>query len=87
MSPNKNFKWITESANNNSDSVFAVAGGINSKIFGTDFSFGMLENLKLLGYVSDEEAKTSMRDFCFRRFMRMLGLPLLEALFWVEVIA
>ena len=83
MSPNKNFKWIAEAAKNNPDSVFAVAGGINSKVFGTNFSFDMPENLKLLGYVSDEEAKTLMRDckaFLFPTFYEGFGLPPLEAM-------
>ena len=83
MSPNKNFMWIAEMAKNNPDSVFAIAGGINSKVFGTNFSFDMPENLKLLGYVSDEEAKTLMRDckaFLFPTFYEGFGIPPLEAL-------
>ena len=83
MSPNKNFKWIAEAAKNNPDSVFAVAGGINSKVFGADFSFDKPDNLKLLGYVSDEEAKTLMRDckaFLFPTFYEGFGIPPLEAL-------
>lgn len=83
MSPNKNFKWIAEAAKNNPECVFAVAGGINSKVFGTDFSFDKPENLHLLGYVSDEEAKTLMRDckaFLFPTFYEGFGLPPLEAM-------
>lgn len=83
MSPNKNFKWIAEMAKLNPNIVFAVAGGINSKVFGTDLNFDMPENLKLLGYVSDEEAKTLMRDckaFLFPTFYEGFGLPPLEAM-------
>lgn len=83
MSPNKNFKWIAKAAKNNPDSVFAVAGGVNSKVFGSNFSFDKPENLKLLGYVTDEEAKTLMREckaFLFPTFYEGFGIPVLEAL-------
>lgn len=82
MSPNKNFRWIAEAAKNNPDSVFAVAGGVNLKVFGLNFSFDKPENLKLLGYVTDEEAKTLMRDckaFLFPTFYEGFGIPPLEA--------
>lgn len=83
MSPNKNFKWIAAAAKNNPESIFAVAGGINSKIFGKDFQFDKPDNLKLLGYVSDEEAKTLMKEckaFIFPPFYEGFGLPPLEAM-------
>lgn len=83
MSPNKNFKWIAEASKNNSEIDFAVAGGINPKVFGTDLNFDMPANLKLLGYVSDEEAKTLMRDckaFLFPTFYEGFGLPPMEAM-------
>ncbi len=83
LSPNKNFKWIAEAAKNNPGSYFAVAGGINSKVFGTEYSFDLPKNLKLLGYVSDEEAKALMQDckaFLFPTFYEGFGIPPLEAL-------
>ena len=47
------------------------------------FDFEVPDNLKFLGYVSDEEAKTLMRDckaFLFPTFYEGFGIPPLEAL-------
>lgn len=83
MTPNKNFRWIAKAAQNNPDVVFAVSGSINQKVFGESFDFEVPENLKFLGYVSDEEAKSLMRDskaFLFPTFYEGFGIPPLEAL-------
>lgn len=83
MAPNKNFKWIANAAKNNPDIVFAVSGSVNNKVFGDIFDFEVPENLKFLGYVSDEEAKTLMRDckaFLFPTFYEGFGIPPLEAM-------
>ena len=67
----------------NPNAVFAVSGAVNSKVFGDNFDFEVPKNLKFLGYVSDEEAKTLMRDckaFLFPTFYEGFGIPPLEAM-------
>lgn len=83
LEPNKNFRWIAEAARKNVDCVFAVAGAINKTVFSDGFGFDCPSNMKLLGYVSDGEAKTLMRDckaFLFPTFYEGFGIPPLEAL-------
>lgn len=83
MEPNKNFKWIAESAKKNPKMLFAVAGSVNKTVFANGLGFECPENMKLLGYVSDEEAKTLMRDckaFLFPTFYEGFGIPPLEAI-------
>lgn len=83
LEPNKNFRWIAEEAKLNQDMIFAVAGSINSNVFADGFGFKCPKNMKFLGYVSDEEAKTLMRDcnaFLFPTFYEGFGIPPLEAI-------
>lgn len=83
LEPNKNFKWIAEVAKENPDQIFAVSGSINEKVFADGLGFECPENMKLLGYVSDEEAKALMRDckaFLFPTFYEGFGIPPLEAI-------
>lgn len=83
LEPNKNFKWIAETAKKNSNEIFAVAGSINKEVFADGLGFECPDNMKLLGYVSDEEAKTLMRDckaFLFPTFYEGFGIPPLEAI-------
>ncbi|MBS6698507.1 MAG: glycosyltransferase family 4 protein [Faecalibacterium prausnitzii] len=83
LEPNKNFKWIAEEAKRNPDCVFAIAGSINKKVFADGMGFECPDNMKLLGYISDREAKTIMRDckaFLFPTFYEGFGIPPLEAM-------
>ncbi len=82
LEPNKNFKWIAEAAKQNPKMIFAVAGSINKRVFSEGLGFDCPDNMRLLGYVSDEEAKTLMRDckaFLFPTFYEGFGIPPLEA--------
>ena len=83
LEPNKNFKWIAEVARCNPQLTFAVAGSLNPKVFANGLGFECPSNMKLLGFVSDEEAKTLMRDckgFLFPSFCEGFGMPPLEAM-------
>lgn len=83
MDPNKNFKWIAEKAKEMPQEVFAVAGSINEKVFAEGLGFERSPNMNLLGFVSDEEAKTLMRDckaFLFPSIYEGFGIPPLEAM-------
>lgn len=83
LEPNKNFRWIAENARRNPNILFVVAGAINKKVFLDGLGFECPNNMKLLGYISDEEAKTLMRDckvFLFPTFYEGFGIPPLEAM-------
>ena len=83
LEPNKNFRWVAEVAKRNPNSMFAVAGALNAKVFANGLGFECPDNMKLLGFVSDEEAKSLMRDakaFLFPSFCEGFGMPPLEAM-------
>ena len=90
--PGKNLSWILESARLQPDITFAVSGNVNKTVFADSSQGGVTagesraakpDNVRLLGYVTDEEAKTLMRDcraFLFPSFYEGFGIPPLEAL-------
>lgn len=83
LEPNKNFKWIADAALKNPEDTFAVAGSINDRVFRDGLGFDVPGNMKLLGYVSDEEAKTLMREckaFLFPSYYEGFGIPPIEAI-------
>ena len=83
LEPNKNFKLIADAAKRDSSQLFVIAGSINERIFSNGVGFECPENIKLIGYISDEEGKTLMRDskaFLFPSFYEGFGIPPLEAL-------
>ena len=82
LAPNKNLKWIVETARLNPSETFAVAGGLNPKVFG-EYDIPEAENVKYLGYVTDEEAKALMancRCFLYPTFYEGFGIPPMEAM-------
>lgn len=83
MEPNKNFEWIAKTALLNPTEIFAIAGSINKKVFAQGLGFECPSNMHLLGYVTDEEAKTLMKEckaFMFPSFYEGFGIPPLEAI-------
>ncbi len=83
MDPNKNFNWIIEKAIRSPFQVYAIAGNINNEVFADKWGGVKPDNVRLLGFVTDEEAKTLMRDckaFLFPSFYEGFGIPPLEAI-------
>lgn len=83
LEPNKNFKWIAQKAKEMPEEIFAISGTINEKIFSDGLGVECPPNMKLLGFVSDSEAKTLMRDckaFLFPSIYEGFGIPPLEAI-------
>ncbi len=82
LAPSKNLKWIAETAKLNPDCIFAVAGGINTAIFG-DREIPRTDNVRYLGYVSDGEAKSLMKNckaFLYPTLYEGFGIPPMEAM-------
>lgn len=82
LSPNKNINWIIETAKKNINEQFVVAGNINLKVFG-DMNLQLPKNVILIGYISDQQAKTLMKNckaFLFPTFFEGFGIPPMEAL-------
>ena len=83
VNKNKNLKWILNVAKINPNIIFAVAGGGNLKVFGEEIDLGTLSNVVYLGRVSDEEAKSLMKNckaFLFPTYYEGFGIPPLEAM-------
>lgn len=78
LSKNKNGKWIIEIAKKNPGYCFAMGG----KIYEEDLN-NMPNNVKLLGFVTDNEACFLMKNckaFLFPSLYEGFGIPPLEAL-------
>lgn len=83
LEPNKNFKWIVEVAKKNPNEMFVVSGSVNSSVFSNETELEKADNIKFIGYASDEEAKVLMREckvFLYPTFYEGFGIPPLEAL-------
>lgn len=83
LAANKNFKWVLYAAKNTPDKQFAIAGGGKLKGVAEALGFSNLPNVHFLGYVTDEDAKTLMRDaeaFVFPTLYEGFGLTPLEAI-------
>lgn len=82
LAPNKNLKWIVETARMNPEDTFVVAGGINSKVFG-EHAIPEADNVVYVGYVSDGEARALMegcKAFLYPTFYEGFGIPPMEAM-------
>lgn len=82
LAPNKNLRWLVETALRNPKETIVIAGGINAKIFGKH-EIPQASNVQYLGYVSDGEAKALMegcKGFLYPTFYEGFGIPPMEAL-------
>lgn len=82
LSPNKNLKWIIETAKMNQESRFIIAGNVNQKVFKGQ-KYPASNNVTYVGYISDNEAKSMMKNckaFIYPTFYEGFGIPPLEAI-------
>ncbi len=84
LSKRKNLAWICEYAKNHPDENFAVSGKAISGLVPEELKdLKTLKNVTLLGYVSDGEVKSLMKNcksFVFPSYYEGFGIPPLEAL-------
>lgn len=82
LSPNKNFKWIVETAKNNKKERFVISG-LKIDLFSNE-QFGKIpENVRFTGYVSDSEMVALIKNsklFLFPTLYEGFGITPLEAL-------
>lgn len=82
LAPNKNLKWLVETARLNPKETIVIAGGLNTKVFAEN-DIPESDNVVYPGYVSDGEAKALMqacKGFLFPTFYEGFGIPPMEAL-------
>ena len=78
----KNMHWVYEIARRNPQDVFVMSGAFYNKVF-KDADEEKPSNVLFLGYLSDFEVKTLMRDckaFLFPSLYEGFGIPPLEAM-------
>ena len=83
IAPNKNLKWILNTAKNNPSEVFVIAGSLNPARFGMDLDVKNLKNVKFIGYISDCDFVLLAKEckaFLFPSFYEGFGIPPLEAM-------
>lgn len=83
LAPYKNFNWILETAKRNPNMIFVITGWHNKKTHKNQKKSQLPRNIRILGYVSDEELCDLIRHcrfFVFPSFCEGFGLPPLEAL-------
>lgn len=84
LSKRKNLAWICKYAKNHPDETFAVSGKAISGLVPEELhDLKTLKNVTLLGYVSDGEVKSLMKNckaFVFPSYYEGFGIPPLEAL-------
>lgn len=84
LSKRKNLKWILNYASNHEDDIFAISGKMFENLVPAELKdLKSLDNVILLGYVSDGEVKALMskcKAFIFPSYYEGFGIPPLEAL-------
>ena len=78
----KNMHWVYEIAKKNPKEIFVLSGAFYNKVFKDNTEKKPL-NVRFLGYLSDSEVKTLMRDckaFLFPSLYEGFGIPPLEAM-------
>ena len=84
LSLRKNLKWVAEYAKNNPNENFAISGKMLSGLVPHELEIlKTLDNVILLGYVSDGQVKALMQKckaFVFPSYYEGFGIPPLEAL-------
>ncbi|MDF2792148.1 MAG: glycosyltransferase [Neobacillus sp.] len=84
MDPRKNFENVVKAIEllENKNVNFVIAGGTNPHVFKSK-NFNFPDNVKYLGYISDEELKALYENaycFIYPSFYEGFGLPPLEAM-------
>ena len=82
LAPNKNLRWLVQTALANPGETIAIAGGLNTRVFG-EHGIPEAPNVVYLGYVSDGQAKALMqgcKGFLYPTFYEGFGLPPMEAM-------
>ena len=84
LSKRKNLKWIADYAVKHQDEIFAISGKMLSGLVPLELEIlKKLDNVILLGYVSDGEVKALMENckaFILPSYYEGFGIPPLEAL-------
>lgn len=84
LSKRKNLKWIADYAEKHPSDIFAISGKAIAGLIPKELEkLQTSKNVVLLGYVSDGEVKTLMRDckaFILPSYYEGFGIPPLEAL-------
>lgn len=80
----KNLKWIADYAEKHPSDIFAISGKAISGMVSDDLKkLQILKNIVLVGYVSDAQVKSLMKNcraFVFPSYYEGFGIPPLEAL-------
>lgn len=84
---NKNLKWIVKVAQKNKDKLFVMAGpeADSFNIKDNDININKVDNIKSIGYITDEEIGFFMKKckaFIFPSIYEGFGIPPLEALYF-----
>lgn len=83
LAPHKNLKWILEVAKNNPNQIFALSGRKTLGDYSDLGELNSLPNVKMLGFVSDEEMKSLVKNakaLLFPTLIEGFGIPPLEAM-------
>lgn len=81
----KNLKWIADYASKHPENLFAISGKAISGMVSSELEIlKSLKNVVLVGYVSDAQVKSLMKNcraFVFPSYHEGFGIPPLEALY------